>query len=224
MLTGEQSAWERLKAPSLQQLPHSFYSRQQTALPRGPAARSPAAGGSGSLGSRSRPAPCGSCTWAGSLGGSTTRSSRQEVEDGGGERKLLNQTTITTTTTTAELERWARGMLLENYKWNPNNSKLCSGLINTVYWYRRVVEYKHPYSCRFVRKQRLPAVRWWAWWPGTVWCRRSSWTGGVWPTRGTIRRTDLLRCKDRSKHLAFNIDLVFQSVFNIHLPGSEHSV
>lgn len=73
MLKGEGNfVWE----PPKEEIPHSFYSLQQTALPRGQAARSPAAGGSGSLGSRSHPAPCGSCTSAGSLGGSRTRSSR----------------------------------------------------------------------------------------------------------------------------------------------------
>lgn len=48
-------------------------------LPRGPAARSPAAGGSGSPAFRSRPALCDSCTWAGSPGESRTRSSGQKT-------------------------------------------------------------------------------------------------------------------------------------------------
>lgn len=43
-------------------------------LLRGPAAHFPAAGGSSSLSSRSHPALCGSCSLAGSPGGSSTRS------------------------------------------------------------------------------------------------------------------------------------------------------
>lgn len=54
--------------------PRSSYSPQQTALLRGPAAHFPAAGGSSSLSSRSHPALCGSCSLAGSPGGSSTRS------------------------------------------------------------------------------------------------------------------------------------------------------
>lgn len=60
-------------------LPRSSCSRRRSDWPRGLAARSPGAAGSGSPESWSRPVPCGSCSWEGSPDGSSARSTGRTI-------------------------------------------------------------------------------------------------------------------------------------------------